>query len=83
MKNWIKEHFDTLAIVGAIVTATWTIKSDMRAIDIRLVDQIRSVDVRLTEQIHELDKRLTGIETIMLMQGAPVKALAAAEKIKE
>lgn len=72
MKNWIKEHFDTLAIVGAIVTATWTIKSDMHAIDIRL-----------TAQIHEMDKRLTAIETIMLMQGAPVKTLASAEKIKE
>jgi hypothetical protein len=63
MKNWIKEHFDTLAIMGSIVAATWTIKSDMHA-----------MDIRLTAQIHALECRVTAIETIMIMQGAPIKA---------
>lgn len=110
MKTWIKEHFDTLAIVGTIVAATWTIKSDMHAMDIRLTAQIheldvrlsgaiRELDARLTAQIHELDVRLSGviheldarltkqiaalenrvivIETVMIMQGAPIRAIAA------
>lgn len=65
MKGWIKEHFDTLAIVGSIVAATWTIKSD-----------IHSEILQLTRQVYDVDKRLTAIETIMLMQGAPIKAIS-------
>lgn len=65
MKNWIKEHGEVLAIVGTIVATTWTIKNDMH-----------SMDVRLTGQIHDLDKRLTAIETIMIMQVSPLRALA-------
>ena len=64
--NWIKEHFDTLAIVASIAAATWAIKSD-----------IHTEVVRLENQVHDVDKRLTSIETIMLMHGFPIKACSA------
>jgi hypothetical protein len=64
MKNWIKEHTDTLVIVGSMIAGVWTIKSD-----------IHSLDQRLTDRISGVESRATAIETALIMQGAPLKAI--------
>jgi len=109
MKNWVKEHTDTLIIVGSLMAGVWTVKTDIHQLDQRLSDKIQNVeermsvkiqnveerlnakidaldvrltakidelDTRLTKVINDLDKRLTSVETVLMMQGAPIKALA-------
>jgi hypothetical protein len=79
MKNWIKEHFDTLIVIGSVIAATWAIKNDMHDID----RNIHDMDLRLTTQIFGIDKRVTTIETIMIMQGAPIKSFSAKNDLDE
>lgn len=59
MKNWIKEHVDTLTIVASIVGATWLIKSDIHEVDRRLTNQIHHIDAKLTGEMHCMDGKFT------------------------
>lgn len=79
MKGWIKEHSEVLIIVGALLGATWTIKSDISDVRKDLTKEIQEVDKRLTTAINELDKRLTSVEMILIMQGFPLKTVARSE----
>lgn len=65
MKNWIKEHGDTIAIIAVVLGGFWNMNNRMW-----------EMNEKFTKSITDLDKRLTAIETIMLMQGAPIRALA-------
>ena len=55
-------------IMGAIIIGTWTIKSDIHQVEQRLVDKING-----------LDRRLTAVETVLILQGTPLKALSKNE----
>jgi len=72
MKNWIKEHGDTIAIIAVVLGGFWNMNTRMW-----------EMNEKFTNAIHDLDKRLTAIETVLIMQGAPIRALAAEEKAKE
>lgn len=69
MNIWVKEHADALIIIAVILGSFSSMHSKMCEID----EKVASV-------MHDLDKRLTAIETIMLMQGAPIRAFVAEEK---
>ena len=66
MKNWIKEHGDTIAIIAVVLGGFWNMNNRMW-----------EMNEKFTKSITDLDKRLTAIETIMLMQGAPIKAFTS------
>lgn len=102
-ESWLSRNASTISIISTVVAATafatWTIKTDIHAIDIRLTNQINAVDTKLTgqmaamdlrltgqiyamdakltDQIHALDRRLTAIETVMILQGSPLRSMAA------
>jgi len=88
MQDFIKKNGEVLKIVGAIVTVavstTWFMSHQMHSLENNLRKEIQAVDARLTNveknlriEIHSLDNRLTVIETIMIMQGYPLKTIAA------
>ena len=58
MKEWIREHSDTLIVVGLLLAGFYT-----------MYEKINNTDRRLSDQIHCLDKRIAVIETVMVMEG--------------
>jgi hypothetical protein len=65
-KDLLKMLGSTIAVVGS---AVWF-----------LAHQMHSMETRLVNQINSLDKRITVIETVLIMQGYPIKHVAIQEK---
>ena len=70
MKSWIDQNKDLLKMwAGTLVvvaSAAWG-----------LSHQMHSMEARLSERINGIDKRLVAVETILLMQGHPIRSMAA------
>lgn len=75
MKNWFKEHESTVVTLGAAfglwIAITTSFHRDMDKFDLRLT--------AVENRIIDLDKRLTSVETVLLMQGHPLRAMAKQE----
>ena len=94
MKSFLSKNQEWLKIFGSIVvvavSTTWYMSRTIHSMETRLNDKIHDFDSRLGNMIHEvdsrlgnminsLDKRLTVVETVLIMQGAPIRALTQAE----
>jgi hypothetical protein len=71
MKTFVEKNKELLKMVGSLVvvtvSATWFMSHEMH-----------SLENRLTQRIENIDKRLTVVETVLIMQGAPIRALTQA-----
>ena len=72
MKTFVEKNKEWLKIFGSIivvaVSTTWFMSH-----------ALHSMETRLNEKISSLDKRLTVVETVLIMQGAPIRALTQIE----
>jgi hypothetical protein len=88
MKNFIEKNKEWLKTFGSLlvvaISTTWFMSHQIHTMELRLNEKIGDVDSRLGNMINTLDKRLTVVETVLLMQGAPIKALTQvqAEELK-
>lgn len=87
MKNFLAKNKEVLgtiiSILSAGVVATWFITSQIHSIvnEIHSVrHELHAVRSELKTDMNSLDKRLTVIETILIMQGAPLKAIVKQEE---
>ena len=97
-QEWLK-MFGTILAVAISTTwfmssQMTSIKLAMHAMEGRINDKIHDVDSRLGNMIHEvdsrlgnmintIDKRLTVVETVLILQGAPIRAITQAEAPNE
>jgi hypothetical protein len=69
-KDLLKMLGSTIVVVSAGV---WVLSHELRSVS----DEIHCMEIRLNEKIDKLDKRVTVIETVLIMQGYPIKNIAA------
>lgn len=94
MKNLIEKNKELLKMLGGVAvvvaSAAWGLNNQMNkntlmllekisAGDKALAEQINTVEKNLSSQIHALDNRLTIVETILKMNGFPLRALTKAQ----
>lgn len=69
MKGFVEKNAEVLKMMGAMLVVTasavWVLSHEMQGMENRLNDKIGS-----------LDKRLTVVETVLILQGYPIKNLA-------
>lgn len=76
MKDWIKEHESTFVTIGTAIGLWFAINASFH----RDIDKL---DIRITaleNRVNDMDKRLISIETIMLMQGSPIRGISTEAK---
>lgn len=87
MKGFIEKNAQVLVFLGGLVavtvSTTWflshqihSVRTDMHEMEVRLNNKIHVVDDRLGNMINALDRRLTVVETVLILQGYPIKNLA-------
>lgn len=78
---------DLLKMLGGVIvvagSAVWFLTHEMHSMETRLSDKIYEVDTRLGNLIGTLDKRVTVIETVLVMQGYPIKHIALNSEKKD
>lgn len=72
MKEWLVNHAELIVALSVVIGGFWNLNSKMWD----LSEKISSSSKETNEKITEIDKRLIVIETYMIMQGAPIRALA-------
>lgn len=82
-KEWLKI---VVSIVVVAISTTWfmsnqvsSVKLEMRELASSNKSDMHDMESRLGNMINALDKRLTVVETVLIMQGAPIRALTQAE----
>ncbi len=79
MKSWIKEHETTVVTIGTALGLWVAITSSFH----RDIDRIENKISAMEEKVSDMDKRLTSVETILIMQGAPLKSYVASPKVEK
>jgi hypothetical protein len=49
-------------------------------LSVHLHSMLHSMELRLNDKISSIDKRLTVVETVLVLQGHPIKGLAAQDQ---
>lgn len=79
-KDLLKMLGSAIVIAGSSVWVLThqmnSLTKEMHAMESRIVEKIHEVDTRLGNLISALDKRVTVIETVLIMQGYPIKHMA-------
>lgn len=76
MKNWIKEHESTLFALASALGIGFAIIFPFH----QDIDKLESRLTTVENRVVDIDKRLISVETILLMQDSPIKAIAKNEE---
>jgi hypothetical protein len=82
-REFLKMLGGTFAVV---VSGVWYLSVHLHSMSTAFSDELHSMsdelhamELRLSEKISSIDKRLTVVETVLVLQGHPIKGLAAQE----
>lgn len=94
MKTLFDSNKEMLKMIGLLVVScvstTWILSHQIHTMKHEMYTEIGNVrkdmhamEGRLTDRINSIDRRLTAVETVLIMQGAPLHAASRALEEKE